>query len=88
MTHLEPFALQLAAIAAEVILPLYRADHGLADKGAISGKAFDPVTEADRGAPSSIDSSPTMAPAPRMARMRSLPVAVTTPTLSKPSSSR
>ena len=54
MTHLEPFALQLAAIAAEVILPLYRADHGLADKGAISGKAFDPVTEADRGAEAAI----------------------------------
>jgi histidinol phosphatase-like enzyme (inositol monophosphatase family) len=51
---LETFALRLSAVAAEAILPLYRADHGLADKGAKTGKAFDPVTEADRGAEAAI----------------------------------
>lgn len=53
---LDAFIIDLNRASAEVILPLFRADHGLEDKGA--GKnlprdthaAFDPVTEADRGA--------------------------------------
>nr|MCH1932464.1 hypothetical protein [Shewanella shenzhenensis] len=38
--------------AANVILPVFRADHGLHDNGTGGQgyKAFDPVTEADRGA--------------------------------------
>lgn len=56
LAALDAFILDLNRASAEVILPLFRADHGLEDKGA--GKnlprdthaAFDPVTEADRGA--------------------------------------
>ncbi len=47
---LEAFALELAQAAGAAILPLFRADHGLEDKGAASGAGFDPVTQADRGA--------------------------------------
>jgi histidinol phosphatase-like enzyme (inositol monophosphatase family) len=52
LAELERFALELNAAAAGVILPLFRADHGLEDKGGRSG--FDPVTDADRGAEAAI----------------------------------
>jgi len=45
---LSAFAIELNRVAAEAALPLFRADHGLRNKAA--GGAFDPVTEADRGA--------------------------------------
>jgi histidinol phosphatase-like enzyme (inositol monophosphatase family) len=48
LSELDPFLMELNAAAAEAILPLFRADHGLDDKG--GPKGFDPVTEADRGA--------------------------------------
>ena len=54
LADLEDFAVGLAHAAAKVILPLFRADHGLADKGAVTGRAFDPVTEADKGAEAAI----------------------------------
>ncbi|MGH7024744.1 MAG: histidinol-phosphatase [Caulobacteraceae bacterium] len=44
----EPFLLELNRASAEAILPLFRAEHGLEDKG--KAGAFDPVTAADRGA--------------------------------------
>jgi len=50
MKVLEDFALQLAAAAAQVALPLFR----IAEQGEVSkdghAQGFDPVTEADRGA--------------------------------------
>ena len=60
LAALDAFIIDLNRASAEVILPLFRADHGLEDKGA--GKnlprdthaAFDPVTEADRGAEAAI----------------------------------
>jgi histidinol phosphatase-like enzyme (inositol monophosphatase family) len=51
---LESLAVELAAAAGEVILPLFRADHGLEDKGPAKNGAFDPVTEADKGAEAAI----------------------------------
>jgi histidinol phosphatase-like enzyme (inositol monophosphatase family) len=51
---LDGFLVELNAAAAEVILPLFRAEHGLEDKGGPAGKAFDPVTAADRGAEAAI----------------------------------
>ena len=48
LAELEAFSVELQEVAAGAILPLFRGDHGLADKAA--GGAFDPVTEADRGA--------------------------------------
>ncbi|HEX8569224.1 MAG TPA: histidinol-phosphatase [Caulobacteraceae bacterium] len=48
---LDAFILQLGAAAAEVILPLFRADHGVENKAA---KGFDPVTRADRDAESAL----------------------------------
>jgi histidinol phosphatase-like enzyme (inositol monophosphatase family) len=48
IAELDAFTLELNRAAAAVILPLFRADHGLIDKGGASG--FDPVTEADKGA--------------------------------------
>jgi histidinol phosphatase-like enzyme (inositol monophosphatase family) len=48
LLELEHFLIQLNHDAAGVILPLFRADHGLIDKGGEAG--FDPVTEADKGA--------------------------------------
>jgi len=54
LAELETFALGLAHSAADVILPLFRADHGLVDKGAVTGRVFDPVTEADKGAEAAI----------------------------------
>ncbi len=47
----EDFLIGLNATAAHAILPLFRADHGLEDKG---GGAFDPVTRADRDAETAI----------------------------------
>ncbi|MFN3513051.1 MAG: histidinol-phosphatase [Phenylobacterium sp.] len=52
LSHLGEFLLELNKAAADAILPLFRADHGLVDKG--GAKGFDPVTEADRGAEAAI----------------------------------
>ncbi len=49
---LEPFLLELNRASGAVILPLFRADHGLEDKD--KGAGFDPVTEADRGGEAAI----------------------------------
>ena len=48
----EAFAVELARVAAGVTLPLFRTDCGHDNKGAGGGEgpAYDPVTEADRGA--------------------------------------
>jgi histidinol phosphatase-like enzyme (inositol monophosphatase family) len=54
LSELEAFAIELARAAGAAILPLFRADHGLEDKGAAKGQAFDPVTAADRGAEAAI----------------------------------
>jgi len=48
LDELDAFLLELNHASADVILPLFRADHGLEDKGGAAG--FDPVTEADKGA--------------------------------------
>lgn len=48
LAELDAFLIELNRAAADVILPLFRADHGLVDKGGATG--FDPVTEADQGA--------------------------------------
>lgn len=49
---LDAFLLELNGASAEVILPLFRGDHGLENK---AGKGrFDPVTEADKGAEAAI----------------------------------
>jgi histidinol phosphatase-like enzyme (inositol monophosphatase family) len=52
LQSLEDLILRLNAAAAQVILPLFRADHGLENKA--SGGAFDPVTAADKGAEAAI----------------------------------
>jgi histidinol phosphatase-like enzyme (inositol monophosphatase family) len=52
LAELDGFLIELNRAAGEVILPLFRADHGLEDKG--GAKGFDPVTEADRGAEAAI----------------------------------
>lgn len=52
LSRLGEFLIELNAAAAGAILPLFRADHGLVDKG--GAKGFDPVTEADRGAEAAI----------------------------------
>src|SRR5262245_51339352 len=49
---LDAFLLELNRASAAAILPLFRADHGLEDKG--KAGAFDPVTAADRGAEAAI----------------------------------
>jgi histidinol phosphatase-like enzyme (inositol monophosphatase family) len=54
LAEFEPFAVGLARTAAEVILPLFRRENGLEDKGAAKDGAFDPVTAADRGAEAAI----------------------------------
>jgi histidinol phosphatase-like enzyme (inositol monophosphatase family) len=54
LAALQTFAVELAGVAGEVILPLFRADHGLEDKGAMKDGAFDPVTRADKGAEAAI----------------------------------
>src|ERR1700722_6610411 len=45
---LDAFLVELNRASAQAILPLFRAEHGLEDKGGAAG--FDPVTAADRGA--------------------------------------
>jgi histidinol phosphatase-like enzyme (inositol monophosphatase family) len=52
MTEFESFAVELAAEAARVTLPLFRADN--AEENKAGPGAFDPVTEADRGAEAAI----------------------------------
>ncbi len=52
LSELDAFLLELNAAAAQVILPLFRADHGLENKQTDGG--FDPVTEADKGAEQAI----------------------------------
>jgi histidinol phosphatase-like enzyme (inositol monophosphatase family) len=52
LAELDPFLLELNRASAEVILPLFRAENGLEDKG--KNGAFDPVTSADRGAEAAI----------------------------------
>ena len=60
LAQLDAFVIDLNRASAAAILPLFRADHGLVDKGAgknlprDSHAAFDPVTEADRGAEAAI----------------------------------
>jgi histidinol phosphatase-like enzyme (inositol monophosphatase family) len=60
LAALDAFIIDLNRASAGVILPLFRSDHGLEDKGAgknlprDSHAAFDPVTEADRGAEAAI----------------------------------
>jgi histidinol phosphatase-like enzyme (inositol monophosphatase family) len=49
---LEEFLVELNRAAASVILPLFRAEHGLENKAGPG--AFDPVTKADRGAEAAI----------------------------------
>ena len=48
IVELDAFLIELNRAASEVILPLFRAEHGLVDKGGERG--FDPVTDADKGA--------------------------------------
>jgi len=48
LAELDAFLVDLNQAAAQATLPLFRADHGLIDKG--GAKGFDPVTEADKGA--------------------------------------
>ncbi len=48
----DAFLVELNHAAAQVILPLFRADHGMEDKAGAG--AYDPVTAADRGAEAAI----------------------------------
>ena len=48
IVELDAFLVELNRVASDAILPLFRAEHGLIDKG--GAKGFDPVTEADKGA--------------------------------------
>jgi len=52
LSDLDSFLIELNAASSAAILPLYRADHGLEDKGGPLG--FDPVTAADKGAEAAI----------------------------------
>ncbi|MDB5452278.1 MAG: inositol monophosphatase family protein [Caulobacteraceae bacterium] len=52
LADLDAFLVELNRASAKAILPLFRGDHGLVDKG--KAGAFDPVTEADRGAETAI----------------------------------
>ena len=52
LNALDGFLIELNAASAARILPLFRADHGLEDKGGARG--FDPVTRADRDAEAAI----------------------------------
>ena len=54
LEDLDMFIVELNHASASVILPLFRADHGLEDKGGAAG--FDPVTAADKGAEAAIRS--------------------------------
>jgi histidinol phosphatase-like enzyme (inositol monophosphatase family) len=53
LSPFESFAIELAHAAGAAIKPLFRADHGIENKGAARG-VFDPVTAADRGAEAAI----------------------------------
>lgn len=52
LSELDSFLIELNAASAAAIEPLFRADHGLEDKG--GAKGFDPVTAADKGAEAAI----------------------------------
>jgi len=52
LAALDDFLLELNAASAAVITPLFRADHGLEDKG--HSGWFDPVTLADKNAEAAI----------------------------------
>ena len=52
LSELDAFLVELNRASAAAILPLFRAEHGMTDKGPAG--AFDPVTEADRGAEDAI----------------------------------
>ncbi len=52
LSGLDAFLVELNRASSAVILPLFRAEHGMQDKGAAG--AFDPVTEADKGAEAAI----------------------------------
>ena len=52
LSALDDFLVELNRASAQAILPLFRADHGLEDKGPAG--AYDPVTQADRGAEAAI----------------------------------
>lgn len=52
LDSLDAFLVELNRAAGQAILPLFRAEHGMEDKG--SPKGFDPVTAADRGAEAAI----------------------------------
>ena len=52
LTELDAFLVELNRASAAAILPLFRAENGLQDKGK-AGK-FDPVTQADKGAEAAI----------------------------------
>lgn len=55
LAELDAFLLELNRVSADVILPLFRDDHGLENKNAAKGAAgFDPVTAADKGAEAAI----------------------------------
>ncbi|MGH6957621.1 MAG: histidinol-phosphatase [Caulobacteraceae bacterium] len=53
LAELDAFILELNRASAAVILPLFRGDHGLENKAG-AGQAYDPVTEADKGAEAAI----------------------------------
>lgn len=55
LARLDAFLIDLNRAAAAVILPLFRADHGMENKTEGAG-AYDPVTEADKGAERAIRS--------------------------------
>jgi histidinol phosphatase-like enzyme (inositol monophosphatase family) len=52
LAELDAFLVELNRAAAAEILPLFRGDHGMEDKG--GKRAYDPVTAADRGAEAAI----------------------------------
>ncbi|HEV2364095.1 MAG TPA: histidinol-phosphatase [Caulobacteraceae bacterium] len=52
LAPLESFLVELNRVSAATILPFFRAEHGLEDKGAEG--VFDPVTAADRGGEAAI----------------------------------
>ena len=52
LEDLDALLVELNRASSAAILPLFRAEHGLQDKGAAG--VFDPVTEADRGAEAAI----------------------------------
>src|SRR5580692_12038902 len=53
LARLDAFLIELNRASAAAILPLFRGDHGIENTSA-PGVAYDPVTEADRGAEAAI----------------------------------